>query len=49
MASEHRSGNPGIVVYEKLGLKLLRKVWLNQNLIWAFALMTAGVLMLFLA
>ena len=38
-----------VVVYEKLGLSLLRKAWLNQNLIWAFALMTAGVLTLFIA
>ncbi len=37
-----------VVVYEKLGLRLLRKAWLNQNLIWAFALMTAGVLTLFI-
>ncbi len=37
-----------VVVYEKLGLRLLRKAWLNQNLIWAIALMTAGVLTLFI-
>ncbi|MDO8611309.1 MAG: hypothetical protein Q7R32_00605 [Dehalococcoidia bacterium] len=38
-----------VVVYEKLGLAVLRKAWLNQDLIWAFALMTAGVLTLFVA
>lgn len=42
-------GVVAVVVYEKLGLRLLRKAWLNQNLIWAIALMTAGVLTLFLA
>ncbi len=42
-------GVVAVVIYEKLGLRLLRKAWLNQNLIWAIALMTAGVLTLFLA
>ena len=30
------------VVYEKLGLALLRKAWLNLDLIWAIALMATG-------
>ncbi len=42
-------GFVAVVVYEKLGLRPLRRAWLNQNLIWAIALMTAGVLTLFLA
>jgi hypothetical protein len=30
------------LVYEKLGLALLRKAWLNLDLIWAIALMATG-------
>jgi hypothetical protein len=30
------------VVYEKLGLALLRKAWLNLDLIWAAALLVTG-------
>jgi len=30
------------VVYERLGLALLRKAWLNLDLIWAIALMATG-------
>jgi hypothetical protein len=30
------------VVYEKLGLSLLRKAWLNLDLIWAVALIATG-------
>jgi hypothetical protein len=36
------------VVYEKAGLGLLRKAWLNLDLIWAFALMATAVLTLLL-
>jgi hypothetical protein len=32
------------VVYEKLGLALLRKAWLNLDLIWAVALLVTGAL-----
>ncbi|HUI41125.1 MAG TPA: hypothetical protein VL523_04065 [Terriglobia bacterium] len=32
------------VVYEKLGLALLRKAWLNLDLIWAVALIATGIL-----
>jgi len=35
------------VVYEKLGLSLLRKAWLNMDLIWSFALIATGCLVLF--
>ncbi len=36
------------VVYEKLGLALLRKAWLNLDLLWALALVVTGSLTLFL-
>ena len=36
------------LVYEKLGLALLRKAWLNLDLIWAFSLMATGCLTLLL-
>src|SRR5215469_14508382 len=34
------------VVYEKLGLALLRKAWLNLDLIWAVALVATGCFVL---
>jgi hypothetical protein len=34
------------VVYSKLGLAILRKAWLNLNLVWAAALMVASVVAL---
>jgi len=38
------TGTVAFVVYEKLGLNLLRKAWVNLDLIWAVALIvTAGV------
>ena len=38
------TGAVAFVVYEKLGLNLLRKAWVNLDLIWAVALIvTAGV------
>jgi hypothetical protein len=42
-------GAIAVVVYEKVGLAILRRAWLNQHLIWAVALITSGVLTLFLA
>jgi hypothetical protein len=33
-----------VVVYEKLGLRLLRKSWINLDLIWAAALIVTAVL-----
>lgn len=36
------------IVYEKLGLALLRKAWLNLDLIWALALIATGGFVLFL-
>lgn len=32
-----------VVVYEKLGLRLLRSLWINLDLIWAVALVGTGV------
>jgi hypothetical protein len=34
------------VVYRKLGLALLRKAWLNFDLVWAAALVTTGLVTL---
>lgn len=42
-------GAIAVIVYEKVGLAILRKAWINQHLIWAAALITSGVLTLFLA
>ena len=36
-----------VAVYEKLGLAVLRRAWLNLDLLWAGALIGAGVLTLF--
>jgi hypothetical protein len=36
------------VVYRKLGLALLRKAWINFDLVWASALVTTGVVTLFM-
>ena len=41
------TGLIAVVVYEKLGLRLLRKAWINLNVIWAGALvLTAGLTLL---
>jgi hypothetical protein len=32
-----------VVVYEKLGLRLLRKAWINLDLLWGAALVVTGV------
>src|SRR6185295_18797199 len=37
-----------LVVYEKLGLALLRRAWFNLDLVWMIALMVSGVLILVL-
>jgi hypothetical protein len=36
-----------IVVYEKLGLRLLRRAWFNLDFLWTGAILLAGVLILF--
>jgi hypothetical protein len=41
------TGTVALVVYKKLGLTLLRKAWINLDLIWAVALIvTAGLALL---
>ena len=36
-----------LVVYEKLGLAILRKAWINLDLVWAVAIVAAGIFTLF--
>jgi hypothetical protein len=36
-----------LVVYEKLGVDVLRRAWVNLDLVWAFAVVAAGVVTLF--
>jgi len=36
-----------IVVYEKLGVAILRRAWFNLDLVWMLALMITGVFILF--
>jgi hypothetical protein len=36
-----------LVVYEKLGLAILRRAWINLDLIWAIAIVAAGLFTLF--
>jgi hypothetical protein len=36
-----------LVVYEKLGLAILRKAWINLDLVWAVAILAAGLFTLF--
>ncbi|HMN30478.1 MAG TPA: hypothetical protein PKE45_20170 [Caldilineaceae bacterium] len=38
-----------MVVYEKLGLRLLRRAWFNLDFLWTGAILLAGVLTLFTA
>jgi len=37
-----------VVVFEKLGLAVLRRAWFNLDLIWAAALIVTGALSLLL-
>jgi hypothetical protein len=36
-----------LIVYERLGVRILRRAWLNLDLIWAMALALTGILTLF--
>ncbi len=38
-----------LVVFEKLGVGLLRKAWLNLDLVWAIALVATSVATLVMA
>ncbi len=40
-------GLVALVVYEKVGLKILRRAWVNLDLIWAVAIVAAGAFTLF--
>jgi hypothetical protein len=40
-------GAVALVVYEKLGLAILRKAWINLDLVWAVAIVAAGLFTLF--
>ena len=42
------TGTIAIVVYEKVGLAILRSAWINLDVIWAGALIAAGLLSLFI-
>jgi uncharacterized membrane protein (UPF0136 family) len=42
------TGLLAILVYEKLGVGILRRAWLNVDLIWMLALMITGLFILFL-
>lgn len=42
-------GAVAAVVYRKLGLKILRRSWINFDLIWAMALLGVGLIALWLA
>ena len=39
-------GTIAIVVYEKVGLEILRSAWINLDTVWAGALVAAGILCL---
>jgi hypothetical protein len=41
-------GTIAMVIYEKVGLAILRSAWINLDLIWASALIAAGLLSLFI-
>jgi hypothetical protein len=40
-------GTIAVVVYEKLGVMILKRTWFNVDLLWAGALVAAGVITLF--
>jgi hypothetical protein len=40
------TGGLAIVIFEKFGLGLLRKAWINLDLIWAVALIATGIVTL---
>ncbi len=42
-------GTIAVLVYETLGLEMLRRAWINLDLLWSFALILAGVITLFVA
>jgi hypothetical protein len=36
-----------LIVYEKLGLALLRSAWINLDVVWCVALIATGIVALF--
>ena len=40
------TGLIAVIVYEKVGVRFLRKAWVNLDLIWAVALVVTGVAMI---
>ncbi|HEX6308403.1 MAG TPA: hypothetical protein VFZ69_09465 [Longimicrobiales bacterium] len=42
------TGGIAVIVYERLGLKLLRTAWINLDVLWAIALIATAVVTLFL-
>src|ERR1051325_8877525 len=38
------TGTIAVLVYEKLGLRILRRAWINVHVLWAASLIAAGVL-----
>ena len=41
-------GSIAIIIYERVGLAILRSAWINLDVIWAVALIAAGLLSLFI-
>lgn len=42
------TGLVAIVVYERLGVGILRRAWFNVDMFWMLALMITGLIILFL-
>jgi len=40
------TGLIAVIVYERVGVRFLRKAWINLDLIWAVALIVSGVVTL---
>jgi hypothetical protein len=43
------TGIIAVIVYEKIGVRFLRKAWVNLDLIWAVALVLTGIAMVTMA
>jgi len=40
------TGLIAVIVYEKVGVRFLRKAWVNLDLVWAIVLIATGVAMI---
>jgi len=38
------TGALAVVVYEKVGLRILRRAWINLNVVWSAAMVAAALL-----